>query len=173
MPRRSAAVADFQGSAVFSPCERYRYRLERTWQSDAPDVPVTFLMLNPSTATALADDPTIAKCGRYVRKWGARRLIVANIFALRSTDPRNLLVEQDPVGPDNDDAIVQAVRDSAKTICAWGNWGCERDRSKRVVQILRDARLADRLYFLRMNKTMEPQHPLYLPGNLEPVRWFP
>lgn len=168
-------MADFKGSAVFSPCERYRYRLERTWPStvDAMVDWVTFLMLNPSTATADADDPTVAKCGRYARSWGASRLIVVNLFALRSTDPRALLTEEDPVGPDNDEEIVKAVRGSSIAICAWGNWGCERDRSKHVLQLLRDRGLGPQLHFLRMNKTLEPQHPLYLPGNLKPIRWFP
>lgn len=168
-------MADFNGKAWFSECERYRYRLERTWQVDAPDhLTVTFLMLNPSTATADADDPTVAKCGRYARAWGAGRLVVVNLFALRSTDPRNLLTEEDPVGPGNDEAIVRAVRDANHyAIGAWGNWGCERDRSKQVLHLLRDHGLVDRLHFLRMNKTLEPQHPLYLPGNLKPIRWFP
>lgn len=48
-----------QGTAVLSSDDQYRYRLTRTWAAASP---VTFVMLNPSTADASADDPTIRRC---------------------------------------------------------------------------------------------------------------
>ena len=76
--------------AVFSPCERYRYKLWRVWDPARPLGCVMFLMLNPSTATDTEDDPTIRRCIGYARSWGYGGLYVGNLFAYRATDPADL-----------------------------------------------------------------------------------
>ena len=73
--------------AVFSPCERYRYKLWRVWDPARPLGLVMFLMLNPSTATDAEDDPTIRRCIGYARSWGYGGLYVGNLFAYRATTP--------------------------------------------------------------------------------------
>ncbi|MDB5297796.1 MAG: hypothetical protein JWO31_3779 [Phycisphaerales bacterium] len=75
-----------RAAAVLSPCERYRYVLHRWWDESKPAV--CWLMLNPSTADAATDDPTIRKCCGFARAWGAGGIAVVNLFALRATDPR-------------------------------------------------------------------------------------
>lgn len=104
-------------SAVLSECRTYRYLLGRKWD-DGPCV--TWLMLNPSTADADVDDHTIRKCVGFSRRWGFGRLIVVNLFALRATDPRFLAKNLDPVGPENDFYICEALREARQVICAWG-----------------------------------------------------
>ena len=108
--------------AVISPCGRYRYRLWRRWD---PGFSVTWLMLNPSTADAEVDDPTIRKCIGFSKRWGYSAIEVVNLFAWRATDPKDLLARwrsaHDIVGPDNDRHILSAVARSPLVVAAWGN----------------------------------------------------
>ena len=123
--------------AVFSPDGRYRYSLAR--RLGLGEGICVFIMLNPSTADAVQNDPTVRRCIGYARGWGCGTLIVANIFALRSTDPQALCGIGDPVGPDNDYHILEAARQADVLVCAWGNWGKLLGRSAAVMTILRDA----------------------------------
>jgi hypothetical protein len=82
--------------AEFSIDLRYRYRLTRAW---AVGPIALFVMLNPSTANAEKDDPTICKCIKLARSWGSGALDVVNLCALISPHPRALFTTRDPVGP--------------------------------------------------------------------------
>lgn len=148
--------------AVFSPCRRWRYALWRIWDSDHPLL--HFIMLNPSTADENANDPTVERCERRAREWGYGGLIVTNIFAWRSTDPRALLEVADPIGPENDSVIAKAVALARDTICAWGVHG-----RTRGVALLGGALLGSRLYALSFTNDGTPGHPLYVPYSAEPV----
>lgn len=57
-------------SAVIDRTGKFRYLLERTWNTEDP--PAVFIMLNPSTADELEDDPTIRRCVNFAKKWGMR-----------------------------------------------------------------------------------------------------
>ena len=96
--------------------------------------------------------------------WGHGGLIVTNLYALRSTDPRVLLRHVDPIGPGNDGFILAEARACALVVCAWGSWG--RDRGHQVVATLEVAGVP--LYALRVNATGTPAHPLYVPYSAEP-----
>ena len=76
-------------SVVYSPCQTWRYLLRRDLGDGAGTL--NFVMLNPSTADAVRNDPTVARCVGFARRWGFRRLLVTNLFALRSPLPRALL----------------------------------------------------------------------------------
>nr|WSZ21194.1 DUF1643 domain-containing protein [Streptomyces canus] len=154
-------------AAVFDSRERaYRYLLTRIWDTSRP--PVVFLMLNPSTADALEDDPTIRRCTGFARRHGAGGLVVVNLFGLRSTDPRALRHHPDPVGPLNDAFIRQATSGASLVVAAWGAAGVEHGRSASVSKALAVRGVA--LRCLGMTSTGQPRHPLYLPGDaaLEP-----
>ncbi len=95
------------GSAVLSECARYRYRLDRAWERDDHGLgTVTWVMLNPSTADADVDDPTIRRCIGFSKAWGYNALTVVNLFAWRATSPRDLCAVEDPVGPDNEAHLI-------------------------------------------------------------------
>ncbi len=96
----------------------YRYRLTRTWDSFYP--PITWVMLNPSKADANVDDLTITKCIGFARRWGWGGIVVVNLFALRSTDPKALVGHPDPKGNDNDAFVHDAIIDQPVTVAAWG-----------------------------------------------------
>lgn len=153
--------------ASFSACRRWRYLLWRRWNESRPAA--NFLMLNPSTADETVLDPTCARARDYAERWGYGALIVTNVFAWRATDPREMKASRDPVGPDNDRAILAAAREAALVVCAWGNHGAHLERAARVRALLSAAGVA--LHALRVNGSGEPAHPLYLPGALRARRW--
>lgn len=149
-------------SATFSLCETYRYQLERWWWRGRK---LTFIMLNPSTATALVNDPTVGRCEARAVRDGYGGFEVVNLFALRSTDPGMIKKHPDPVGPDNDAAILDACSDADMVICAWGKHGRYRERDKHVMRLLNGIPL----YCLGINGDGTPKHPLYLKSDLNPV----
>ncbi len=150
--------------ATFSADEVYRYHLYRRW---AVGRSCLWVMLNPSTADAHHNDPTVERCEHRARTWGFPAVEVVNLFAFRSTDPGALQYHPDPVGPDNDLAIVKAAEGAGRIICAWGAYGYHRGRSAQVRALLANFEL----HVLRVTKDGEPGHPLYLPYALEPVLW--
>jgi len=154
--------------ARYSDCERYRYDLTRTWEQSGPKA--LFVMLNPSTATELANDPTIARVEQRARSLGFGAYRVCNLFAWRATEPKQLLRAAEPVGPDNDDVLVEACRWADQIICAWGNHGAFDDRGAEVERLLR--RTADRLFHLGLTLGGHPKHPLYLPYSIQPAQWL-
>lgn len=87
---------------------RYRYSLTRCW--DVMGSRMTFIMLNPSTADTYQNDSTITRCMNFARKCGFGSLEVVNLFTYRSTDPRLLSIVDDPVGPDNNTYMLNAIR---------------------------------------------------------------
>src|SRR5262245_25448198 len=111
--------------ARFGAGGRYRYLLWRAWDDRGPRM--LFVMLNPSSADDGRDDPTIRRCVRFARRHGCGSLAVANLFALRATDPRTLLARWrqggDVVGPRNDQAIVRAAEVADVIVLAWGRHG--------------------------------------------------
>jgi len=155
-------------TAVFSPCRTYRYYLDRIWNLD--EAPMVFIMLNPSTADALVLDPTIRRCAGFARREGCGGVIVLNLFALRSTDPKALYGHPDPVGPDNDAAIAETVAmadvTGAPVVGAWGVHGVHLDRAGHVAAGLA-ATLTTHTQLLTLGVTKDghPRHPLYVKGD--------
>ena len=156
-------------SAVLSPCGTYRYRLSRNFGMVGVDT-CCFIMLNPSTADAEQDDPTIRRCIGYAKALGCGELTVVNLFAYRSTDPRALYGMSKPmaIGPENDRHIAEACNASGVVICAWGNHGNLFNRSDEVLKVIR-AQQGVRPMALKVSKTGQPGHPLYLKSDARPV----
>lgn len=117
-------------------------------------------MLNPSTADAVRDDPTIRRCIAFARAWGYERLTVTNLFAFRTPSPRVLRREQDPVGPENDGYLTRAATEADRTVCAWGVHGALRNREAEVLSLLQQRRLEH----LGLTRAGHPRHPLYVAG---------
>lgn len=155
-------------NAIISDCGKYRYSLTR----DIPQAvrwvrPVTFIMLNPSTADAIQDDPTIRRCIGFANSWLCTSLTVLNLFALRSTDPKQLYKAEDPVGPRNNQAIIYLSGGSSGTvICAWGKHGNLNGRGEEVLKLLKSMGITPMA--LKLNKDGTPAHPLYLAKDLKP-----
>lgn len=154
-------------SASISADGVYRYELRRTWGD--PERIVCWIMLNPSTADADIDDPTIRRCVGFAQRWGFGGIIVKNLFALRATDPAALKAHPDPIGPENNYWLLDGGPDHRMTICAWGVHGALNDRAIQVVRLLNAG--GRQLRHLGLTKAGHPRHPLYLPGTAEPSLW--
>lgn len=164
MADRTATLFDSaEMGATFSEDRKYRYLLWRQWNYKAP---LLFVMLNPSTADEQVSDPTVSRCIVKAQRLGFGGLRVVNLFAYRSTDPKQLHHAHDPVGPGNDDCILAAAMGSGKIICAWGAGGKYRSRDSDVYWMLRGQ--GYELYCLRFSNG-SPHHPLYLPESLDPM----
>lgn len=156
-----------QSQAVYSDCEAYRYSLQRVW--DAGRERVTFVMLNPSTATEVQNDPTVERCERRARAMGYGAFTVANIFAFRATDPADMRRAPDPIGAGNDAAIHAAALWADCVICAWGTHGAHLGRGAQVAANLRAAGVP--LYHLGLSIHGAPKHPLYISYAVQPMVW--
>lgn len=150
-----------ESSAVFSDDGRYRYELVRRW---GPGRLALWVMLNPSTADAEQDDPTIRRVIGFTKRWSlGDGIVVANLFALRSTDPAELLRAENPVGPENVQSIRRRIRTSHVVIGAWGAHPAVRMRgAPSLVRLAEDE--GRKVYCLGVTKAGEPRHPLYVAG---------
>lgn len=164
---RSHTKGDAPSTAVYSDCERYRYSLTREW--DAGGKRVLFVMLNPSTATEVQNDPTVERCERRARHLGYGAFRVTNIFAWRATDPRDMRAAAAPVGPENDATLREGVDWADEVIAAWGVHGAHLGRGPKVAALLQG--LGKPLFHLGLSKDGHPRHPLYLPYAQRPVVW--
>lgn len=155
--------------ARISSCGKYRYSLMRAW-SDKPRV--GWIMLNPSTADAQVDDPTIRRCMSFARAWGFGGIEVRNLFALRATDPSALgrdISLEDAVGPDNDKAVCELLQ-LPRIIAAWGANGGLGSRDAAVCSLVLAA--GAHLYCLGTTQAGQPRHPLYMSDRTRPVRFI-
>lgn len=146
--------------AIFSEDRKYRYILFRLWDLNKPSV--QFIGLNPSTANEVDNDPTIRRVIKFAMGWGFGGVYMTNLFGLVSPHPEDLLKCEDPVG--ENDKYLQAAWDKCeKTIFAWGAFPEAEERAKQVMKMWNNA------YCLGLNKNGSPKHPLYIPGNIEPI----
>lgn len=156
-------TADNSRSASISECGRYRYALERHTGIAGPNL--TWLMLNPSTADAFTDDPTIRKIVGFTRRAGCGVAMVVNLFAWRATDPRDVINNfADAEGEHNCAAIMQAAAISDAVVCAWGPKPWAKKQAERVLQWLDEHPNGPRkLLCIRRAKDGSPMHPLMQP----------
>lgn len=168
------AGRDVRRDAHVSTDGAYRYSLHREWRAhdlftERPRW-VTFIMLNPSTADATVDDPTIRRCVGFARALGATGLAVVNLYAYRATKPEDLWKADDPVGPDNDDTLAtflaMAQHHDFPVIAACGTHA----HPGRVEQLLAMPG-AGRLSALGVTKGGAPRHPVRLCSDARPSPW--
>ncbi len=167
MITRSHTKGDAPSTAIYSDCERYRYSLTRIW--DPAGRKALFVMLNPSTATEVQNDPTVERCERRARALGFGAFQVTNIFAWRDTDPKKMRAAAEPVGADNDQAILDGALWADQVIAAWGTHGAHLDRGPAVEALLR--RAGHDLFHLGLSKAGHPKHPLYIAYSQNPAPW--
>jgi hypothetical protein len=156
------------GTAEFSECQRFRYTLTRTWGIEQK---LCVVGLNPSTATADVNDRTIRRCMDYAKRWGHGGLLMLNLFAYRTAFPSEMWEARargvDIIGGERN--YYDALRGYIDHHCcpivlaAWGRHGGERGRAA--------LRQLPRLHYLALNSDDSPKHPLYLKGDLKPLKF--
>jgi hypothetical protein len=161
------AAPKIRYAAGISDCGTYRYWLTRTWDDSLPTLAI--IGLNPSVADAEIDDPTIRREMDFARRWRFGGISKGNLFAFRSTDPRELrsALLADPVGPENDAALL-VITERRLVLCAWGARGTFMGRDRHVMRMLAGRELV----CLGVTKDGHPKHPLYLAG-VTPLVPFP
>lgn len=142
----------------------YRYYLSRIWDKNLRKV--AFVCLNPSTADANNDDPTIRRCRRFAKDWGYGGFYMVNLFAFRATDPKRIREVPSPVGHENDKWIAFVVAICDKLIFAWGINGSFMNREKSIMN-----KYKDYAYYLELSKGGHPKHPLYLKADIKPQKY--
>jgi len=148
-------LMQIERKASFSRCQRYRYQLRRRWAGGEGQC--VFIGLNPSTADASVDDPTIRRCMGFAQDWGFNELIMVNLFAYRTPHPAILKQCDDPVGSGNRRALRRAVDGAQRIVVAWGNHGTHLDQASRFAGIW----AAHSVHCFGLSKNRQPLHPLY------------
>lgn len=141
----------------------YRYRLWRIWDDAKPMA--VWIMLNPSTADASRDDPTIRRCIGFSRAFDFGGMEIVNLYALRATNPATLRTVADPTGPNNDEHIRRACSGigAGRVICAWGASVYALHRASAVRQLIWHE--VGQPWCLGKTKDGSPFHPLYRPNS--------
>ncbi|MBD2089629.1 DUF1643 domain-containing protein [Microcoleus sp. FACHB-1515] len=152
-------LASLRSGAVFDQSETYRYWLWREWNVELPRL--SFVMLNPSTADADRNDPTIRRCIQFAQSWGYGAVDVVNLFAYRTTQPQMLCRVKAPIGQENDRHLQTVCAQTDAIVLAWGNWGSLHGRDRAVLKLLE----GQRAFCLGMTRSNQPRHPLYVRGN--------
>ena len=147
--------------AKFSPCRNYRYALWRVWDDAQPYAAI--IGLNPSVADEVKNNPTINRCISFARSWGYGGVCVVNLFAFMASVPEQMMKADDPIGPDNDTWLTNTATSAGIVVAAWGNHGAYLNRSREVKKLIPG------MHALKVNKSGEPAHPLYLKGDLIPT----
>ena len=163
----NGTLLDGLSGAAFSADRMHRYVLTRTWDTGCPAM--TWIMLNPSTADAMKDDPTIRRCVRFAQREDYGGISVVNLFALRTTDPRVLARDGDPLGLSNDLFIDMHARPGSLVVAAWGAHGTLCGRAADVSYRLTAAGVT--LKCLGVTKDGHPRHPLYARSDAPLVPW--
>ena len=150
-------------TAQLSDCRKYRYALWRIWDNSKPHA--LFIGVNPSTADETNDDPTIRRCIGFAKDWGYGGLCMANLFAFRATKPKDMKLESDPVGIDNNMWLLNLSVEARIIIAAWGINGTYKNRDKEVMTLL------PHLWCLGTTKKENPRHPLFTRKDTEVVKY--
>ena len=126
-------------------------------------------MLNPSTADAVQNDPTIRRCINFSKSWGFGGVMVGNLFPFRATKPNDLLSEENPLGFKNGIQLKSMSEECELVICAWGNSSVVKKLQKRFPDYAPLKEVKGKLHCIALCKDGTPKHPLYLRNELKPM----
>lgn len=172
-------------AADISDCGKFRYQLVRCWAPHRPQL--GWIMLNPSTADGLADDPTIRKCMHFARAWDYGGILVANLFHLRATDPRELTpptadlgdacqryteISAHALGPKDGEQVYKDVLDCPMVMAAWGSHDVVGHTGRDTLIRTLAAERGKTLHCLAINQDRQPRHPLYVKNDTKPLIWY-
>ena len=153
----------------FSPDRKHRYTLLHRINPLFGKKLILWIWLNPSTADEQKLDPTLTRIRSFSEREGFDGFLMTNIFGFRATYPKEMIQTPDPIGPENDQALLAAAERCYKVVAAWGAHGVHQDRAIAVAKLL----ASHKLWCLGTTKAGFPRHPLYVKGDQPLVRWRP
>ena len=164
--------------AIFDKKEKYRYFLSRQWSTN---LPLVVCMLNPSTADAFKNDPTVQIIENLAKSMSCGGFVVINFAALRATDPKDMIASDDPDGNYNLSVIRKTLsqivgrwRSKPDIVLAYGNNIEKLDTGiHEANKINKLCAKYGKLKCFKMTKRGFPQHPLYLSRDIKPGRYLP
>lgn len=151
--------------AYISEDGRYRYKLWRIWDESKPKI--LFIMLNPSTADANEDDPTIRRVKEFAKSWGYGGILIGNVYAIRATDPKQIKEAENPCGAVNKMCLHEMAKQAKTIVFAWGAYNFEVTGKPNLPETI----LLKNVWCLGKNKDGSPKHPLYLAKNAKLERF--
>jgi len=155
-------LVDFNSGADFSDDRKYRYKLWRIW--DQSKDKVMFIGLNPSTANEKDPDATVKRCINFAKSWGFGGMYMMNLFAYVSTDPKKLVTSGEDLS-NNNRMLIETAIDAELIVFCWGCFKQAKERAKDIIELFPKG------HIIRRTKSGNPEHPLYLPGNLKPIKY--
>lgn len=172
MPSRELVLAADRPprDAILSPDEQHRYLLMRWWDPPTSShEPLVAVGLNPSTADALTDDPTVRVLTGLARELGFAGLLLANLYSYRATDPKQLPRDaQARNGPEADHWLRWCLKRHRTVLCCWGAGALDDGRDQAVYDMIVAAGCVP--MSLGTTKRGDPRHPLRN-GARRPTPW--
>lgn len=154
--------------AIFNKERTHRYSIKRIWEPTKKKV--VFICLNPSTADEYEDDQTFGRCIDFAERWGNGAygtVEIVNLFAYRTKDPQILKESLDPIGVENDQYIIKAVKNADLVVAAWGEHGSYKRRDRQVLNLIKNE--SKQIHCLDVLKCKQPKHPSRAKKDLIPV----
>jgi hypothetical protein len=164
------APVEIHGAAEISACGQYRWWLRRWWRAGPC---VAWIMLNPSTADAAKNDPTLHQVVHFTRAWGYSGLVVVNLYPIRTPSPAACLRwakmsrgEDDLAAAAthalhrNRQVILDQVAGADLVVAAWGSGVYDRVHIRGIEAAVREAMGSAGLHCLGISATGHPKHPL-------------
>lgn len=160
--------SEAKSKATFSKCNKFRYSITKKFNFGKGRL--LFILLNPSTATEKVYDPTLLRCKKRALISCFQEFRVCNLFAYRTSDPKQLKKISDPIGPLNNLILKKNIKWSDKIICSWGRFGTLHNRNIEVTKIIKKYKTP--VFHLGLTKNNQPKHLLYISYNKIPTKWF-
>lgn len=155
--------------AIISKDQLYRYALVRSWDKRRPRM--TFIGLNPSIADDVVDTPTMRRCIAFAKREGMGGIHVVNLYAYRTSNPKELPAADEAVGPSNYFWLRAAFQHNGqgKVVAMWGTKG-DYDMIDYVRKLSEEYKVP--IFSFGRTKSGAPRHPLYTPSDQALERWY-
>ena len=132
--------------------------------------------MNPSIADESVLDATLKRCMSNTKRFGCESMMIANLFPIVSTARSGMIAAADRDGEENGEKNYRHIRSIAKTadllIVGFGTDAGTIPKLAYSIPALQAAIGDLPVMTLRITKNGLPSHPLYLPGDLDPIPYI-